>query len=124
MNFWDYFWLMMSFALYISYLVVLFLIVKDIFSDSTRTGWSKAVWVIVLIFLPVLGGVAYLIAFGQSMALRQAARSDAREDAEGYGRQTAGSDPADQIARAKALMDDGALTPEEFAALKQQVLRQ
>jgi hypothetical protein len=123
MNFWDYFWLMMSFVLYISYLVVLFLIVKDIFSDPTRTGWSKAVWVVVLIFLPVLGGVAYLIAFGQSMALRQAARSDAR-DAEDSGRRTAGSDPAEQIARAKALMDDGALTAEEFAALKQQVLRQ
>ncbi|MGP4032752.1 PLDc N-terminal domain-containing protein [Pseudarthrobacter sp. 1C304] len=125
MTFWDYFWLMMSFVLYVSYLVVLFLIVKDIFSDPTRTGWSKAVWVIVLIFLPVLGGVAYLIAFGQSMALRQAVRNDAaRDEAEVDVRPTAGSDPAEQIARAKALMDDGALTAEEFAALKQRVLRQ
>ena len=81
MTFWDYFWLMISFLLYVSYLVVLFLIVKDIFADSTRTGWSKAVWVLVLIFLPVFGGLAYLIAFGQSMSLRQAARNDvAKED--------------------------------------------
>ena len=87
MTFWDFFWLMISFLLYVSYLVVLFLIVKDIFSDSTRTGWSKAVWVLVLIFLPVFGGLAYLIAFGQSMSLRQAARNDAaRDDFDDYVR--------------------------------------
>lgn len=125
MNFWDFFWLMISFLLYISYLVVLFLIVKDIFADSTRTGWSKAVWVLILIFLPVIGGLAYLIAHGQSMALRQAARSDvAREDFEEYVRRTAGTNPAEQIAQAKTLMDEGALTAEEFAALKLRVLRQ
>ena len=125
MTFWDFFWLMISFVLYVSYLVVLFLIVKDIFADSTRAGWTKAVWVIVLIFLPVIGGVAYLIAHGQSMSLRQAARNDvARDDFNDYVRHTAGSNPADQIARAKTLMDEGALTAEEFAALKQRVLRE
>ncbi|MET4136036.1 PLDc N-terminal domain-containing protein [Pseudarthrobacter sp. PvP090] len=125
MNFWDYFWLMISFLLYVSYLVVLFLIVKDIFSDSTRTGWSKAVWVLVLIFLPVFGGLAYLIAFGQSMSLRQAARSDvARDDVDNYASRPAGTNPAEQISQAKTLMDEGVLTAEEFAALKQRVLRQ
>ena len=124
MTFWDYFWLMISFLLYVSYLVVLFLIVKDIFSDSTRTGWSKAVWVLVLIFLPVFGGLAYLIAFGQSMSLRQAAR---RRCSEGRrlddpclpppGRRRTGC-PGEE------LMDEGVLTAEEFATLKQRVLRQ
>ena len=125
MTFWDFFWLMISFVLYVSYLVVLFLIVKDIFADSTRTGWSKAVWVLVLLLIPVLGGLAYLSAFGQSMSLRQVARSDvARDDFDDYVRRTAGSNPAEQIAQAKTLMDDGALTAEEFTALKQRVLRQ
>ena len=125
MTFWDYFWLMISFVLYVSYLVVLFLIVKDIFADSTRTGWSKAVWVLVLLLLPVLGGLAYLIAHGQSMSLRQTARNDAaRDDHDDYARRTGGTNPAQQIAQAKTLMDDGALTAEEFTALKQRVLRQ
>jgi hypothetical protein len=125
MTFWDYFWLMMSFVLYVSYLVVLFLIVKDVFADSTRTGWSKAVWVLLLLLLPVLGGLAYLIAHGQSMSLRQAARNDvAREDFNDYVRRTAGTNPAEQIAQAKSLMDDGALTAEEFTALKHRVLHQ
>lgn len=125
MTFWDYFWLMISFVLYVSYLVVLFLIVKDIFADTTRTGWSKAVWVLVLLLLPVLGGLAYLIAHGQSMSLRQTVRNDAaREDFEDYARRTGGTNPAQQIAQAKTLMDNGALTAEEFTALKQRVLRQ
>ncbi|MGO4190203.1 PLDc N-terminal domain-containing protein [Arthrobacter sp. YAF17] len=125
MTFWEFFWLMISFLLYVSYLVVLFLIVKDIFSDSTRPGWSKAVWVLVLLILPVLGGLAYLIAFGQSMSLRQAARNDvSKEDFDDYVRRTAGTNPAEQIAQAKTLMDDGALTAQEFAALKQRVLGQ
>lgn len=125
MTFWDFFWLMISFVFYISYLVVLFLIVKDIFADSTRSGWSKAVWVLVLIFLPVFGGLAYLIAFGQSMSLRQAARHDAaRDDLDSHVRRTANTNPAEQIAQAKTLMDDGALTAEEFAVLKQRVLGQ
>jgi hypothetical protein len=125
MAFWDFFWLMISFLVYVSYLVVLFLIVKDIFADSTRPGWSKAVWVLVLIFLPVLGGLAYLIAFGQSMSLRQAARNDvAKDDSADYVRRTAGINPTEQIAQAKTLMDDGALTADEFAAVKERVLRQ
>jgi hypothetical protein len=125
MTFWEFFWLMISFLVYVSYLVVLFLIVKDIFSDSMRTGWSKAVWVLVLLIVPVFGGLAYLIAFGQSMSLRQAARNDvAKEDFDDYVRQTAGTNPAEQIARAKTLLDDGAITAEEFTALKQRVLGQ
>jgi hypothetical protein len=125
MTFWDYFWLMISFLLYVSYLVVLFLIVKDIFSDSTRTGWSKAVWVLVLLIVPVFGGLAYLIAFGQSMSLRQAVRNDVATDVvDDYVRQTGGTNPAEQIAQGKALLDDGALTAQEFAALKQRVLGQ
>jgi len=125
MTFWDFFWLMISFLFYVSYLVVLFLIVKDIFSDATRTGWSKAAWVLVLIFLPVFGGLAYLIAFGQSMSLRQSARNDAaRENFDGHVRPTAATNPAEQIAQGKALMDDGVLTAQEFAALKQRVLGQ
>lgn len=125
MTFWDFFWLMIYFVLYVSYLMVLFQIVKDVFADSTRPGWSKALWVLFLIFLPVIGGLAYLIAHGRSMSLRQAARNDvAREEFDDYIRRAAGTSPAEQISQAKTLMDDGALTAEEFAALKQRVLRQ
>jgi hypothetical protein len=81
--------------------------------------------VLVLLIVPVFGGLAYLIAFGQSMSLRQAARNDVATDVvDDYVRQTGGTNPAEQIAQGKALLDDGALTAQEFAALKQRVLGQ
>lgn len=124
MTFWDFFWLLIWFALYVSYLAVLFHLVRDIFADSSRPGWSKALWVLVLIFLPILGGLAYLLANGTSMSLRQAARADvAREDYADYIRRTTGANAAEQISLAKNLMDDGALTADEFAALKARALR-
>jgi hypothetical protein len=71
---------MIWFFLHVPYLVVLFQIVNDVFADSNRTGWSKTLWVLVLIFLPILDGLAYLIAHGQSIPLRQAARADANRN--------------------------------------------
>lgn len=125
MTFWDFFWLMIWTYLLIAFLVILFHIVKDIFADSSRTGWSKALWVILLIFLPLLGSLAYLIAHGRSMSLRQAARADvAEEDFDEYIRNAAGSQPTEEISRAKTLMDDGAITADEFAAIKERALRQ
>ncbi|WP_232084651.1 PLDc N-terminal domain-containing protein [Arthrobacter sp. SO5] len=125
MTFWDFFWLMVWTYLFIAYLVILFQIIKDIFSDSERTGWSKALWVILLVIVPILGSLAYLIAHGRSMALRQAARSDvAKEDVDDYVRRAAGSSPAEEISRAKTLMDDGTITAGEFAAIKERALRQ
>ena len=125
MNFWDFFWLMVWSYLYIAYLVVLFQIIRDIFADSTRSGWSKALWVVLLIFLPIFGSLAYLISNGQSMALRRAARDDvAREDFDDYVRRTVRSHPAEEIARAKTLLDDGVLTAEEFATIKERALRE
>lgn len=125
MTFWDFFWLIIWTYLFIAYLVILFHIVKDIFADSNRPGWSKVFWVILLVFFPFLASLAYLIAHGRSMALRQAARADvAKEDLEDYIRQAAGTRPTEEISRAKTLMDDGAITAEEFAAIKERVLRQ
>lgn len=39
-----------------------------------------------------------------------------------YIRQVAGSSPADEIAKAKALLDSGTITPAEFASIKARAL--
>ncbi|WP_157155944.1 MULTISPECIES: SHOCT domain-containing protein [unclassified Diaminobutyricimonas] len=119
MNFWDFvsffFW---SFV-FIAYLMVLFSVLSDIFRDHELSGWLKALWVILLIFVPFLTALIYLIARGSGMARRQAetmARS--REDTDSYIRSVAGSSPADEIAQAKALLDSGAISASEYEALK------
>ncbi|WP_431277236.1 SHOCT domain-containing protein [Leifsonia poae] len=120
MNFWDFvvysFWI---FA-WIAYLMVLFSIIGDLFRDRELNGWLKAVWIIFLIFLPFLTALVYLIARGRSMSKRQLeAVSQAQSDTDAYIRTVAStSSPADEIAKAKTLLDAGAITPAEFEKIK------
>ncbi|PUB27021.1 phospholipase D-like protein [Promicromonospora sp. AC04] len=124
MDFWDFFWLMVYSFFFVAYLMVLFQIVADLFRDRELSGWWKALWIIFLIFLPVLTALVYLIARGRGMAQRHLEGAvRAQQDAESYIRQVAApSAPADQIASAKALLDAGTIAPAEFERLKAKAL--
>jgi hypothetical protein len=94
MSFWDVFWPMAWFALYASYLTVLFHIVRDLFADPDSSGWSKALWVLLLLLVPVLAALAYLIAHGRTMALRTSARAEAAgRETDEHVRRTAAASP-------------------------------
>ena len=123
-NFWDIIWDIFYIFLFVAYLMVLFRIWIDIFSDHSLNGWVKAIWIIVLIFLPFLGALIYVIARGRGMAQRQMARiQQAQGQADEYIKQVAsGKSSAQQIADAKALLDNGTVTQAEFDQLKQKAL--
>jgi hypothetical protein len=122
-NFWDVLWLIVSTFVFVAYLLVLFQIVADLFRDSELGGGSKALWIIGLIFLPMLTALVYIVARGKGMAARQqAAMQKAKSDTDAYIKQVAGKSPAEQIADAKALLDAGTISPEEFAKLKAKAL--
>lgn len=122
-NFWDILYLIASAFFFVAYLIVLFHVVIDLFRDAELSGISKVVWLIGLIFLPVLTALLYILARGQGMAERQrAAMQRAKSDTDAYIREVAGKSPADQIADAKALLDAGVINPEEFARLKAKAL--
>jgi len=122
-DFWDFFWLLVWSFFFIAYLIVLFQIIADLFRDKDLSGWWKAVWIVFLIFLPILTSLVYLIARGRGMAERQvSAVAQAKQDTDAYIRQVAAASPTDQIASAKSLLDAGAITPEEFAQLKAKAL--
>ena len=109
---------------FVAYLMVLFSIIGDLFRDSTLNGWWKAVWILFLVFLPFLTALVYLIARGTGMqkrAMEQAAELRKQQDA--YIRTTAGTaSPTDDIAKAKSLLDSGAISQGEFDALKAKAL--
>lgn len=122
-NFWDFIWLILSTFVFVAYLLILFQIISDLFRDSELGGGSKALWLIGLIFLPMLTALIYVIARGNGMAKRQrAALERSKSEAENYIRQVAGKSPAEQIADAKALLDAGTISQEEFAKLKAKAL--
>ena len=127
MNFWTSFWdiiwwFVWAFA-FIAYLFALFAIIGDLFRDRKLNGWWKAVWILFLIFVPFLTALVYLIARGNGMAERSAAEAQqVRNATDSYIQQVAGSSPAEEIAKAKALLDSGAITAEDFAQLKAKAL--
>jgi len=124
-SFWDFFWFIISFFLLMAYLMVLFQIITDLFRDKDTSGWMKAVWVFFLIFLPILTSLVYLITRGHAMTERNvAAAQDAQRHQEEYIRSVsgAGASSSDEIARAKGLLDSGAISAEEFDRLKAKAL--
>ncbi len=122
-NFWDLIWLMFSTFIFISYLIILFQIVVDLFRDNELGGGSKALWMIGLVFVPVLTAIVYIIARGTGMAKRQQANlQQAKSETEAYIRGVAGKSAAAQIAEAKALLDAGTINQDEFVKLKTKAL--
>jgi Phospholipase_D-nuclease N-terminal len=122
-NFWDVMWLILSTFVFVAYLMILFQIVADLFRDSELGGGSKAIWLIALVFLPMLTALLYVLVRGTGMAKRQrAALERSKSEAEDYIRQVAGKSPAEQIADAKALLDAGTINQDEFAKLKAKAL--
>ena len=123
-NFWDLVLLMISTFLFVAYLVIMFQIVVDLFRDPDLGGGSKVLWIIGLVFVPLLTAIVYVIARGDSMAKRQQASvRRAQADAEHYIKSVAGHhSPAADIAEAKALLDAGTISADEFAKLKAKAL--
>lgn len=121
--FWDWFWFIFTVFAFTAYLFAMFTIVIDMFRDRSLSGWAKASWLIALIFLPVLTALIYLIARGDGMASRSAAEARAVKAAQDeYIRSVAVSSPAEEIAKAKELLDSGTITQAEFDAMKAKAL--
>jgi Short C-terminal domain len=122
-NFWDLIQLLLSTFVLIAYLLILFQIIGDLFRDSELGGGFKVLWIIGLIFIPGLTAIIYIITRGRGMAERQrASLQRAKSDTDAYIRQVAGKSPGEQIADAKALLDAGTISQEEFARLKAKAL--
>ncbi|HWL77105.1 SHOCT domain-containing protein [Microbacterium sp.] len=122
-NFWSLIWWFLWAFVFIAYLMALFAIIGDLFRDHKLNGWWKAVWIIFLVFVPFLTALVYLIARGQGMAERSQKEAQAAQAAaDSYIKQVAGSSPAEEIAKAKSLLDAGTITQEEYEHLKARAL--
>lgn len=125
MSFWDVVWfIIISFA-FIAYLMMLFWIVIDLFRDHETSGLLKAVWLVLLLFFPLITALVYVIVRGRGMSERTANHYQAQQkEQEAYIKDVAGSSasPADQIAKANALLKEGAISQSEFDALKAKAL--
>lgn len=120
---WDVLGLMFWAFVFIATLIAVVMVVSDIFRDRTMNGWARAAWILFLVLVPLVTSLVYLIARGDSVTERINDNAKASKDAtDAYIREVAGTTPADEIAKAKALLDAGAITEDEFAAMKGRVL--
>ncbi len=113
-------WIFLLFA----FILVLFYIFSDLFRDHTLGCCAKAIWIIFLILLPPITSLIYLIVRGKGMQERAMADAEAAQKAQQqYIQQVAGqTDPSDQIAKAKQLLDQGVISQAEYDTLKAKAL--
>lgn len=122
-NFWDTVVLLASTFVFIAYLFVLFHIVVDLFRDTKMGGGAKALWIIGLVFVPVLTAILYILFRGSGMGERQKeALEKAKAQTDNYIREVAGRSPAEEIAHAKTLLDSGTISAADFERLKAKAL--
>jgi hypothetical protein len=119
-------WSMILFFAWVIWIWMMIIILSDVFRRNDISGWGKAAWIVFLIVLPFLGVLVYLIAQHDGMTRRseEAAKSQ-KAQFDDYVRNAAGGGgggSAAEIEKAKQLLDSGAITPDEFAALKAKAL--
>jgi hypothetical protein len=73
----DVLWTMLIFFVWISWFMLLFHVIGDVFRRRDASGGKKTLWLIFLLFVPFLGAFVYLIANGDGMAQRSAERLSA-----------------------------------------------
>jgi hypothetical protein len=120
--------LMWTFVIFFALLIFFWLVITvfaDLFRRHDLSGWAKTGWIVFVLLLPLIGSLTYLVTQGRSMTERNARQfSDAQRRTDAYIRSVAAPDAArvDEIARGKQLLDQGAISPEEFEQLKRRVL--
>ncbi|GKX50032.1 SHOCT domain-containing protein [Budvicia aquatica] len=120
---WDILATTFSIFFFIAYLLILFQVVSDLFRDHELNGFFKAIWIIFLLFVPLLASLLYLVTRGKGMAQRQRAMMQKSvSDTNAYIREVAGKSPAEQISDAKKLLDEGTITQDEYQKLKAKAL--
>ena len=125
-TFFDLFWSLLVFFIWVMWFWLLFTIWFDIFRRDDISGGSKTLWLLFTILVPFLGVFVYLIKENDGMMKRAQARAQRdRQQLDEYVRQTASSgagSAAEEIARGKELLDRGVITQDEFDVLKTNAL--
>ena len=120
----EVFWTMLIFFAFVVWVWILFSVLADLFRRHDTTGVTKVLWILFILIAPYLGVFVYLIVNHAGMAERGARHNQAAHDQfdrylKSIGAHTA---PAERIARAKALLDDGTINQAEFEQMKQRAL--
>ena len=118
----DLFFTMLWFYFLILWIYFLFALLTDVFRSQDLSGFSKALWIMFLVFVPIIAAITYLIARGDQWHQRQ--RDDAAQREADLRRRLGVAPPstADELAKLVALRDSGVLTEEEYQSQRSRLL--
>ena len=117
-TFWEVVWWMIMVFFFTMAIWVFISVFADIFRRNDLNGWAKAGWIILIFILPFIGALAYLI-FRPKMTEQDRQMLD---EYEMRAKRMAGYSASEEIAKAQALKDSGAISAEEFETIKRRAL--
>ena len=116
-------------ALFLVELWLMFSVFVDLFRSHDLAGWAKALWVLLVLLVPLVGILAYFVFRGDKLRAHQI---EARSGWDGPAAGPAGraGDPSARSAhdvvaslhRLADLRDRGELTPEQYRRLRDELL--
>jgi hypothetical protein len=119
----DVLWSLLIIFFMIIYFMMLFQVIFDVFRRRDASGFKKAVWLVFLLLAPLVGLLAYLIVNADDMARRNIRDVEASQQAfDERVREVAGGGASAEIAKAKDLLDSGAISQAEYDQLKAKAL--
>ena len=120
--------LLWTFVLFFALMIYFWLIITvfaDLFRRRDLSGWAKTGWVLFVLILPLIGTLTYLVTQGRAMADRDTRQArEVKQQTDDYIRSVVSPSyrGVEEIARGKELLDQGAISQEEFEQLKRRVL--
>ena len=121
----DAFWTMLLFFAWVLWIFLVVWILMDIFRSRDISGWGKAGWIALVIFVPLVGVLAYEIVhsdhlFGTSGRYGRYGR-DAQVDDEVY--QPNATSHAAELSKLSDLHQRGVINDAEFQRGKEKILQ-
>jgi hypothetical protein len=115
----DILWTMLIFFLWISWFWLAISVLTSILRRSDLGGGAKTLWILFVLFIPLIGVFAYLVS--NAGAIEQSGAGRAQYGGNGRLMADTGGAAA-EIDTAKRLLDSGAITSAEFDTLKAKAL--
>lgn len=114
-SFWEVIWWMILVFFATMFIWMFIAVFADIFRRD-MSGIAKALWILLIFMLPLLGVLLYMIFRGPPTEAEMQQMQQAQ-------RAMSGTTPADEIAKAQQLLSSGAINQAEFDELKRRAMR-
>jgi hypothetical protein len=112
----DLLWSLLVLFVMVHVLIATFVVIVDVLRSDDLSNVAKAAWMVALVVFPIVTLVVYLLLRGDGIGTRVLAREKALPPPPPPASATT------HLREAKALLDEGAITDDEYARLKAQIL--